>query len=227
MHPRIFQLVDESLLRQVLHAYVNGGHYICAVNGVEHGYVHILVQDLSAVHQAVSAAQLLVKGQFQSVLCTVLGTKHISNSTRGECGEGLAAGIIFFPVEAALVYALTEDGQLAHLAERVIIYTFRPYSPVAGTHSAVLLNLVLALKQMGLELRSRLLGEYLVQSVADAVDLLRPDGIPAVDASGVISTCLEIHKHLILRYTAGHQLSVTTQYIATAWLHAYAVTFQT
>ena len=127
------------------------------------------------MHQAVGATQLLVEGQLQSVFGAVDLTEEVANGTTGEGGEGLTTGIELFPMETALVGTFLEDGQHAHFTESVVVDTAWPDSPVTGTNRTVFQYFLFALEQVGLKFCSRLFGEDLIQTFADAVDLLFPD----------------------------------------------------
>ena len=173
----VFQLLNQGALGNILHTYIDGGYDIATINGCQDGNVEVFLEHLSTMHQSVGTTKLLVEGQFQTVLCTVNLTIEVANGTTGEGGEGLTTGVELLPVEAALIGTLPEDGQHAHLTEGVIVDTTWPDGPVTGTHRTILLYFLLAFEQMGLELSSRFPGEYLVQSVADAVYIRLPDGI--------------------------------------------------
>ena len=82
-------------------------------------------------------------------------------------------------------------------------------------------HFVTAFLQVLLELGSRALWEYLVQTLADRVELVEPQRV-AVHEGG----SLKVHVNLILRYRACHELSVATQDIATIGLYLYRVALQ-
>ena len=99
-----FQLVDESALSQILHTYIDGGHDVCAINGRKHGDIEVFAKYLTTMHQTVGTSQDRVIRQFQTVFRTILGTKHITHCTLGQRAERTTTGIIFLPMETALVF---------------------------------------------------------------------------------------------------------------------------
>ena len=151
----LLQLVDDGVLRQVLHPYVDGGHNIGTVDGIQHGDIHILVQDLTTMHQTVGSTQDGVEGEFEAVLRAVLRTEHIADGALCQRTEGTAAGVILLPVEAAPVFRQREERQCLHLAERVVVDASGPDCPVAGTHTSVALYFLLSLHEILLELLYR------------------------------------------------------------------------
>ena len=151
----LLQLVDDGVLRQVLHPHVDGGHNIGTVDGIQHGDIHILVQHLTAMHQTIGTTQDGVVGELEAVLRTVLRTEHIADGALCQRTEWPATGVILLPVEAAPVFRQREERQRLHLAERVVVDASGPDCPVAGTHTTVALYLLLALHKILLELLYR------------------------------------------------------------------------
>ena len=124
-------------------------------------------------------------------------------------------------MEAALVFGHIEKWQLADLRIGVVVDALRPDRPVAGTHGTVLVDLALASLQPHFEFVCRDGGEYLAQSVTDAVHLVCPQRVAIGEGAS-----LEVHKYFVFRYRGGHQLSVATQDIAACGLYAYRVALQ-
>ena len=106
----LFQFVDDSMLCQILHPNVNGGHHIRSVNRIQHGDVHILIQNFPAMHQTVGSTEDGIVGKFQAILGTILGSKHISDGALGQRSERSAARVELFPMEAAPVFRQREEG---------------------------------------------------------------------------------------------------------------------
>ena len=222
------------MLCQILHPNVNGGHHIRSVNRIQHGDVHILIQNFPAMHQTVGSTEDGIVGEFQAILGTILGSKHISDGALGQRSERSAARVELFPMEAAPVFRQREEGKTLHFAERIVVDASVPNGEVQGTDSTNLLttylthnHLVVAFRQSKLELFCRTIWEYLVQTLAEAVELLHPQRVLLPNPRRVVSSCLEVEVYLILRNAAGHKLSVTTEDIAATRLHAHTVTLQT
>ena len=177
----LFQFVDDSMFCQILHPYVNRCDDVGTIDGIQYRDVHILIQDLPAMHQTICATKNRVIRQFETILGTVLGTKHITNGALGQRSEGTTARIELFPMESAFVFRQREERQVLHLAEGVIINTFLPNRPVQGSDGSHFLtvdlshdHLIMTFRQSGLELCSGTLGEYLVQTITQTVEFLHP-----------------------------------------------------
>lgn len=88
-------------------------------------------------------------------------------------------------------------------------------------------HLVVTFRQSHFELCRRTGREYLVQTFAEAVELLHPQRVFLFHPRRIVGSSLEVEVYLILRDAAGHELSVATQDIAATWLHVHAIAFQT
>ena len=186
------------------------------------------------MHQTVGTTEERVVGEFQTILGTILGAKHIADGALGQRSEGTTARIILLPVEATPVFRQREERQTLHLTERVVVDTARPDGPVQGSDGTDFLatdlaheHFVVTFRQFHFELSYRTLWKYLVQPLTQAVELLHPQRVFLLAPGGVVGSCLEVEVDLILRDAAGHELSVATQDIAATRLHVHAVAFQT
>ena len=163
------------------------------------------------MHDTIGSAQDGVIAQLQSESGGILGTKHGSDGSSCQRTVGAGAGIVFLPVESALVGSEAENWQRLHLGEGVIVDTTSIYRPVAALLAA-------SLYEMALEFFCCLLREYLVESLTDGVLL----GIPKRVVAG-FGQCLEVHEYLEFRQRTRHQLSCAAQDVASVRLHGHGV----
>ena len=205
------QLLDERTLGKILHAHVDGGHDVGSVDRRGIGDVEELVAHLAAVHDTVGSAQDGVVAQLQSEAGGILGAEHGSDGTSGKRTVGTGAGIIFLPVETALVGRHAEHRQTLHLGKGVVVDAAAVYCPVAAL-------LASPLYQIALEFLSALLREYLVQTLADGILLHIPQRVVLGGRQ-----CLEVHKHLELRQRTRHQLTGAAQDVASVRLHGHGI----
>ena len=118
-------------------------------------------------------------------------------------------------METALISGHVEEGQLFDLYVGVVVYTLGPDGPVASSHSTVSVNLLTSFVKQHLKLIGGE-GEYLAESVANGIYLAVPKRIVLLKGS-----CLEVYENPVFWNTAGHQLSITAENVASVGLHAY------
>ena len=163
------------------------------------------------MHDTVGASQNGVVTQLQTEAGSILGTIHGSDGTACQRTVSSGSGIIFFPVETALVGFQAEYRDVLYLGEGVIVNTLRINRPVAA-------HLGATFGEVFLEVRLAQVWEYLVQAKTDGVLL----GIPQRVVLCIFQR-LEVHEDLKLRQRTCHQLSGTTQDVASVWLHGYGI----
>ena len=123
-------------------------------------------------------------------------------------------------METALVSGHIEEGQLLDLNVGVVVDTFGPDRPVAGTYRTIAIHLLTSLVEQYLELMGGE-GENLAESVTHRIYLAIPKRIALFEGGS-----LEVDENLIFRDAAGHQLTVTAEDVASVRFHADRVALQ-
>ena len=209
-----FQLVHDGPLRQVLHVDVDRGHYVRSVLRRHVGDGQKLAAHHHAVANALLASQHGVEGHFEPTsrhASAILLLVEIADGASCQRPKRMLPVGELVGVDSAFVCAPAEDGQLRDLHPRVVIDALLPHRPYAAP-------LGISLFQFGLELLCRLLGEDLVEPLADGVEAIGKRRVRRVGPQR-----LEVHEYLVLRHRGGHQPPVATQYVASRGLQLHAV----
>ena len=163
----LLQLLYDGAFGQVLHPYVNSGDDVGTIDRWSVHDVEELVQHLPSVYESVGTSQYGVVSQLQSASGRVLCTEHVAERTTGQRAVRALAGVVLLSMKSAGKLSHLDDGQLLYFLIGVVVHAPVPYRPMA-------FHVVVALLQVLLECRCRLLGKYGVKPHAYRVYLGAP-----------------------------------------------------
>ena len=176
------------------------------------------------MHQTISPSKDRIVRQLQTIFSTVLCAKQVAYRSLSQRTERSATRIVWFPVKPAFIYFLPKDREFPHFTKSIIVDSSWPYCPVTGPHCSILQNQILAFQQMPFELFRRPAGENLIKLIRDTIYGCFPHRITPIAVRRICNASLEIHKHLIFGYAAGHQLPITTENVTASGLNTQAIT---
>ena len=205
------QLVNDRTFCKVLHADINCGYDICTINRWSVGNVKELVANFSSVYNTIGTAKNGVVRQFQSESRRIFSAEHRTDSSASQRTVRTFTGIVFLPMESTLVGSKSEERQIFHFREGIVVDTLVVDHPMP-------LLLGFSLFQVSLKLCGTLFWEYFMKSIADGIFLDVPQGISFCLAEGN-----KVHEYLELRQGTGKELSCTAQDISSVRLNGHRV----
>ena len=164
-----FQLVDQCFLGDILHAHIDSGYDVASVYGCNVYYVQVFVHYLLAVGNAVFTPQNGVVRQFQSILCAQFYIRiHVAQRTHGQRAEW------FFPlVEGLFMETSTIFVHIEH--RQCFCFLILYIGDSLGVKQVVAASFFASLQDVVLEFLGALVGENLIQSLADGIQVVHQE----------------------------------------------------